>query len=264
MDSSFGLEERKQIQNTLSIFDELDSLIAERKFGTAVDLLEKELETHEKKQENLHLAPSNSFLPKQIQDRITKLSELLCREIQNPSIKHSECHRIIGYLVRLRESTLARDTLLNTRWETISKLIREMKVEGELVAFIALLSKTVFSFLSATCKEYQQVFKQPQLMSGSYFNDLITVLSMAAAFVVWATEVLDLFASIFTRHVFTAQDGQSAAECIEIANQHCLVVSLRISLQLLIMCMQLENEGLMLSFYFQRAMKLSKIARKQG
>jgi len=60
------------------------------------------------------------------------------------------------------------------------------------------------------------------------------------AFVVWSTEVLDLFAAIFKRHVLTSQDQQSAAECFEIANQHCLV---------------LENDGLMLSFYLQRALK---------
>lgn len=48
----------------------------------------------------------------------------------------------------------------------------------------------------------------------------------STAFVVWATEVMDMFSSIFTRHVFTSQDQQSAAECLEIANQHCLVVSI--------------------------------------
>lgn len=47
---------------------------------------------------------------------------------------------------------------------------------------------------------------------------------MYEAFVVWATEVMDMFSSIFTRHVFTSKDQQSAAECLEIAHQHCLIV----------------------------------------
>lgn len=111
---------------------------------------------------------NNSHFSKQIKERVQILSDLLCREIQNPSIKRSECHRIIRYLICLGESTLARDTLLNTRRERISKLIREMKVEGELVVYIAQLSKTVFSFISATCKEYQQTFTQSQMMSGMF------------------------------------------------------------------------------------------------
>jgi len=158
-DSARGYEEQKQVKNKLNVYDELDCLIAERKFSVVVDMLENELQLNEKKK-------SNTYYLKQIHERVDIVSELLCREIQNPSLKKSECHRIVGYLIRLRQSTLARDTLLDTRWERISKIIKDMKVEGELVAFIAQLSKTVFSFLSETCKEYQQTFSDPKMMSG--------------------------------------------------------------------------------------------------
>jgi hypothetical protein len=41
-----------------------------------------------------------------------------------------------------------------------------MKLEGEIVSYISHLSREVFTNISRTCKEYQQAFSDPAMMSG--------------------------------------------------------------------------------------------------
>jgi hypothetical protein len=95
--------------------DDIDGLITERRFDEAVEVLAKEL--------NSKKFLSNSY-QKRIQERVQILTDLLCREIQNPAIKVARCNRVINYLIQLNEPILARDTFLQTKFNTIAKSIR--------------------------------------------------------------------------------------------------------------------------------------------
>jgi hypothetical protein len=104
-----------QVHEKLSLFDSLDSLIAERRFRQAVDIVESEGKVLEGAERNVR---------KQMERRVLLLAEQLCHEIENPSCKQNECRRVILYLIRIGKLSLARDTFLRVRSQSIQNAIK--------------------------------------------------------------------------------------------------------------------------------------------
>jgi hypothetical protein len=90
-------------------------------------------------------------------------------------------------------------------------MLRAVRVGTEMISFANQLSQMIFDAISSTHKEFQQVFRDPQ---------------MSSSFVMWAMELLDYFGTIFCRHVYAPDiESDIRAQCLQIALQHCLVVS---------------------------------------
>jgi len=95
--------------------DELDILTSERLFGKAVSEIENALSLKEKPE----LAPAFDSITEELEARVTKLSELLMKDLQNPALKKSESRTVISYLTRLGFAKKAREIFLETRSQKI-------------------------------------------------------------------------------------------------------------------------------------------------
>eukprot|EP01122_Echinamoeba_exundans_P014955 TRINITY_DN690_c0_g2_i1.p1 TRINITY_DN690_c0_g2~~TRINITY_DN690_c0_g2_i1.p1 ORF type:complete len:932 (+),score=179.78 TRINITY_DN690_c0_g2_i1:156-2798(+) len=211
----------KDIHWLLELPDELDILVSEREFEAAVTKIEKARTFRTSQQ----LALAFSSIADDLDERISKLAETLCKDLQNPALKKSESRTIITYLSRLGYAKRAREIFLDTRSRKVASEIKKLRYENDVSLYINELARIVFTAIDSTCDDFLHCFKDRDMLSG---------------FVVWTIREMSQILTLFRQHVFYSSEIDNFAvvgKCFEIARAHCKT---------------LESRGLSLVFYLRQ------------
>ena len=200
--------------------EDLDVFIAQRDFENSVALATK---AQAKLAESTHAMSSNFFeLKSTIEGKIGILTNTLCTELKRQGIRLNAIRSTVKYLLQLGETDRAHQMYLKNRSESIKNNSRKLKMEGSTELYVLKLSHTFFSTLRSTCVE---------------FNDLFEDMTKSA-FIVWATNELEYFATSFGQQVLQPiTKFPTVAKCVQ---------------EVMRQCQQLSSYGLDLEFVLWR------------
>ncbi|GAA6058631.1 hypothetical protein JCM10212_004042 [Sporobolomyces blumeae] len=183
--------------------DELAVAIATRSFEDAVVLVEKGksiLPQIAGEPEASHL-----FRAK-LDARSSELVSSLLHDLSEASIRKSGVVKTTAWLLRLAQGELARETFLTARGALLRRRARQIKFEGDISMYISELAMVCFTLIKNTCEWYMAAFKDNRMASG---------------FVRWASAQVEIYAEIFRRQVYGAdQDGKVIEESLEVTKAH--------------------------------------------
>mmetsp|Transcript_30257 Transcript_30257/g.48891 ORF Transcript_30257/g.48891 Transcript_30257/m.48891 type:complete len:869 (-) Transcript_30257:584-3190(-) len=205
----------------LDLSDELDVLIAERRFDEALAMIDKA----EPKLDALDDAIVGRKIRREIDDRSARISSLLCEDLLSATISKAQAARIVNNLIKLGQADRARSMFLRSRSNFVSMEIRKLKLQGDVSVYAGELSAVLFTAIKNTLVEYRTLFGGGPLMS---------------TFVVWVIGELTRFAAVLKRHVFPSGNLVVMGECVQTAVAHCK---------------RLEPRGLSLSFYVVKSLE---------
>ncbi|KAB7497196.1 Exocyst complex component 8, partial [Armadillidium nasatum] len=193
--------------------EELDQAIAQRNFEDAVDLIDKGRDFFS----NSPQTPELAEMRRSLESRVKTLVEVLQGELRVTPDKSLQggpraVRRATTLLVHLNRSSQACDLFLKHRTALLKASLKRLRLEGKTVLYVRQLCSIFFHSLLTTGREFVKAFPKSK--------------SCTSAFVVWAQEEINLFAQIFSRHVFTTQTSiTTVAECINCADKHCQQLS---------------------------------------
>ncbi|GAA5974202.1 hypothetical protein JCM11641_003323 [Rhodosporidiobolus odoratus] len=183
--------------------DELAVNIATREFEDAVVLVEKGKQVLPQIAGDTHA--SHLFRAK-LDQRISELVSALLNDLSDHAIRKSGVVRTTSWLLRLGQGERARETFLTARGKLVRKRARQIKFEGDISMYISELAMVCFTLIKNTCEWYMAAFKDNRMASG---------------FVRWASEQVEIYADMFRRQVYGAdQDGKVIEESLEVTKTH--------------------------------------------
>ncbi|KAJ5077700.1 exocyst complex component 8 [Anaeramoeba ignava] len=197
--------------------------IKQRNFQNCVDLIEKVLDVLNKnsnlqriqlvKTHKDHVQPDELSKPKffveifkrKIEKKREKLCKVLYATLNSPAINKQESRECLSLLVRLGKSEEAQNFFLESRRELITKKIKEIQFEGDLLIYVSELSKRVFVALRQTCEDFRSSF-----VFKPTFSSLI----------IWLTQEIERLISILYRQLHHTNNFQIIIECVGIVNRY--------------------------------------------
>ncbi|KAL6066921.1 hypothetical protein QOT17_009282 [Balamuthia mandrillaris] len=224
----FGAEELAVLHGLLDACDDLEALIAERRFVEAVQLITT---TRNKvAQENaIWFASNNSNnqtlrqIFRRLQNNATSLAALLINELRNPALKKDETGLVIKLLLQLGLTQQTQEAYLQSKRMYIHNEARKLKFEGDIFKYTEELARLVFTSIETTCKDFQVFFPDSttksgkvlsknlfvQLFSYFFFNTRLLFLfnfptqqPKQTAIIIWCTEEMKAFTALLRVHVF--------------------------------------------------------------
>ncbi|KAI5481542.1 hypothetical protein MNV49_002768, partial [Pseudohyphozyma bogoriensis] len=183
--------------------DELAVAIATRTFEEAVVLVEKGKIIAPQLADDPH---ASVLFRTKLDQRSTELVASLVQDLGDHSIRKSGVVRTTAWLLRLGQGEKARETFLNGRGTLVRRRARQIKFEGDISMYISELAMVCFTLIKNTCEWYMAAFKDNRMASG---------------FVRWASEQVEIYAEMFRRQVYGAdQDGKVIEESLEVTKSH--------------------------------------------
>ncbi|GAA5891419.1 hypothetical protein JCM6882_004688 [Rhodosporidiobolus microsporus] len=183
--------------------DELAVDIATRQFEEGVVLVEKGKQVVPQIAGDAHA--SHLFRAK-LDQRSAELVSALLNDLSDHAIRKSGVVRTTSWLLRLGQGERARETFLTARGKLVRKRARQIKFEGDISMYISELAMVCFTLIKNTCEWYMAAFKDNRMASG---------------FVRWASEQVEIYADMFRRQVYGAdQDGKVIEESLEVTKTH--------------------------------------------
>ncbi|GAA5821380.1 hypothetical protein JCM11251_004596 [Rhodosporidiobolus azoricus] len=183
--------------------DELAVNIATRQFEEAVVLVEKGKQVLPQIAGDAHAL--HLFRAK-LDQRSAELISALLNDLSDHAIRKSGVVRTTAWLLRLGQGERARETFLTARGKLVRKRARQIKFEGDISMYISELAMVCFTLIKNTCEWYMAAFKDNRMASG---------------FVRWASEQVEIYADMFRRQVYGAdQDGKVIEESLEVTKTH--------------------------------------------
>ncbi|XP_013390657.1 exocyst complex component 8 isoform X1 [Lingula anatina] len=189
--------------------EDLDVCIAQRDFEGAVELIDRV-------NEHLQKIPNSASVKEyrvRIDHRVKQLTEVLMHELQvspERSLRGGPraARRAVTHLVKLGKSAQACDLFLKNRSAIIKFNLKQLKFEGATTIYIRTLCNVFFNTLKETGKEFMKAFPEHY--------------ACFSAFVVWVSEELQSFVSLFGRQVFASQMSLTTiADCVKLVREHC-------------------------------------------
>ncbi|GAA5961012.1 hypothetical protein JCM3765_006502 [Sporobolomyces pararoseus] len=179
--------------------DELSVAIATRSFEDAVVLVEKGKSILPQIAGNPH---ASYLFRAKLDVRSSELVSSLLNDLSDPSLRKTGVVGTTGWLLRLGQGEHARETFLTARGALLRKRARQIKFEGDISMYISELAMVCFTLIKNTCEWYMAAFKDNRMASG---------------FVRWASAQVEIYAEIFRRQVYGAdQDGKVIEESLEV------------------------------------------------
>ncbi|GAA5869196.1 hypothetical protein JCM16303_000387 [Sporobolomyces ruberrimus] len=179
--------------------DELSVAIATRSFEDAVVLVEKGKTILPQIAGNPH---ASYLFRAKLDARTSELVSSLLSDLSDASLRKTGVVVTTGWLLRLGQGEHARETFLTARGALLRKRARQIKFEGDISMYISELAMVCFTLIKNTCEWYMAAFKDNRMASG---------------FVRWASAQVEIYAEIFRRQVYGAdQDGRVIEESLEV------------------------------------------------
>ncbi|KAL8286469.1 hypothetical protein RQP46_004486 [Phenoliferia psychrophenolica] len=183
--------------------DELSVSIAMRMFEEACVLVEKGKTIIPLLAEDPH---ASVMFRSKLDQRTSELVSALLQDLSDHSIRKSGVIRTTAWLLRLGQGEKARETFLAGRGTLVRKRARQIKFEGDISMYISELAMVCFTLIKNSCEWYMAAFKDNRMASG---------------FVRWASEQVEIYAEMFRRQVYGAdQDGKVIEESLEVTKAH--------------------------------------------
>lgn len=202
------------------VADQLAVHIALREFEEAVTLIEKAKSILPEVDADQF---ASQLLRSKIDTRSEELSSVLLTGLADTSIRKTGVVKNSGWLLRLGQGDRARETFLTGRGELMKSRTGEISftsqgngtdplVAQNMVTEVAQLAFVCFTLIRNTCEWYMAAYKDHQA---------------ASAFVRWASEQVEAFASTFKRQVYAAQgtSPQVLQACLDTATTQAAMVS---------------------------------------
>ncbi|ESK96148.1 nuclear mrna splicing protein [Moniliophthora roreri MCA 2997] len=158
--------------------DELNVAIALKEWESAVKLVE------EGKAKLAVTPPLAAKLPL----LTAQLTEALLETLSHPSNRKTIVVQLISLLLRLGAGAAARATFLNMRSQVMHNLVRKIKFEGHVGAYVADLAMVYFTGIKHTADWFLASFKENEV---------------ASVFIDWAKRQVEDYAEIFRNQVYT-------------------------------------------------------------
>ncbi|PBL00232.1 hypothetical protein ARMGADRAFT_916969 [Armillaria gallica] len=172
--------------------DDLTVAIALREWEKATKLVEEG---------KAKLATVPSLAPK-LPGLTSQLTAALLSSLSLVSNKKSTVISLISLLLRLNAGPAARATFLKMRSQVIKNLVRKIKFEGHIGAYIADLAIVTFTAIKHTADWFLASFKENEV---------------ASAFIDWAKSQIENYADVFRRQVFSSDvDPKVVEEALKI------------------------------------------------
>jgi hypothetical protein len=211
--------------------EEMDVCIAQRNFQGAVVFATRARAEFEGSKALTGMVS----LRRLIDEKVDKLTAVLCSELSRPAIRTNAIRATVKFLLDLGKADLGHEVrslgallllhgahtpltkrphtlqvyLLN-RTQRIKQKFRKVKMEGSTELYALKLSRTFFSTLRSTCFEFAE-----------FFDD-----SASSAFVSWASKELRRFATNFTHQVLQSLNKlHTVAQCVQKVMQQCSQLS---------------------------------------
>ncbi|GAA5938435.1 uncharacterized protein JCM15063_000734 [Sporobolomyces koalae] len=183
--------------------DELSVAISTRSFEDAVVLVEKGKSILPQLASNSH---TSYQLRAKLDARTSELVASLLHDLADPALRKTGVVGTTAWLLRLGQGEHARETFLTARGTLLRKRARQIKFEGDISMYISELAMVCFTLIKNTCEWYMAAFKDNRMASG---------------FVRWASAQVEIYAEIFRRQVYGAdQDGKVVQESLEVTKAH--------------------------------------------
>jgi hypothetical protein len=149
----------------------------------------------------------------------------LSADLAFSEIRKTETIRLIHLLVRLEQPQSARDAFLGARKESMLRLVRFIKAEGDISLYISELAVVCFTVVRNTADWYMTSFKENGMASGEY-RERRGGTTKISGFIIWARQQIEDFAQMFRRQVYAPNvANQVAEECIRVTASHNRKVS---------------------------------------
>ncbi|KAF9408638.1 exocyst complex component exo84 [Podila epigama] len=187
--------------------DELDVLIAQREFDSAVGGIEKA--TVMLSQMSLPVAKSEETR-KRLDERVARLSRSILLDLSQSHITKSAVQRNVGWLERLGCLEQARDVFLNNRGAVVRQRMSQVKPKKDPSVYVEELAMIVFTSIKNTTEWYELSFKDPK---------------MSSALVKWAKQEIEHYADLYKDIVFSQSNFQVIADCSKITQEQCNMAS---------------------------------------
>ncbi|GAA6028052.1 hypothetical protein JCM8097_001849 [Rhodosporidiobolus ruineniae] len=183
--------------------DELAVNIATREFEEGTVLVEKGKQILPQIAGDAH---ASHLFRARLDQRTSELVSALLNDLSDHAIRKSGVVRTTAWLLRLGQGERARETFLTARGKLVRKRARQIKFEGDISMYISELAMVCFTLIKNTCEWYMAGFKDNRMASG---------------FVRWASEQVEIYAEMFRRQVYGAdQDGKVIEESLEVTKTH--------------------------------------------
>ncbi|KAJ3080588.1 exocyst complex component exo84, partial [Quaeritorhiza haematococci] len=151
--------------------------------------------------------PRITSLRHQIDDRVTRLSNLISLDLANPVSTKKSVQANIDRLLKLGLGEQARDIFLTARTLTIRHRIRQLKFDGDISNYISDLAQVVFRLIRNTSDWYGGSFRETYMASG---------------FMKWVRGEIENYGNVFRRQVFDSkQNFEVIAKCLEHTMNQC-------------------------------------------
>lgn len=136
----------------------------------------------------------------QLESRISTLANCITADIANPICTKRQTQANMDRLVKLGLGEQARDVFLQARSKIIRHRTRILKMDGDVVQYIADLADVIFQIIRNTCDWYNGSFDDKRMSSG---------------FMKWIVKEIEFFGNIVRRHVFQdLKDFSTIATCL--------------------------------------------------
>ncbi|KAI0027216.1 hypothetical protein K488DRAFT_62297 [Vararia minispora EC-137] len=167
--------------------DELAVAIALREWEKAAGLVEEgEAKVANMPQLSIKLTPLTA-----------SLTASLLQALSSPNNMKAMVVRLIHLLIRLRAGPAARTTFLSARAETIKRLVRMIRFEGQIGMYVNDLAVVIFTAIKHTADWYLTSFKENE---------------DASAYIEWARQQMESFAAIFRKQVYSSDVEQKTID----------------------------------------------------
>ncbi|GAA95398.1 uncharacterized protein L969DRAFT_21958 [Mixia osmundae IAM 14324] len=179
------------------IGDDLSVKIALREFDEAVSLIENCKGALAKAMASKQDAPFMASLVKRLDARTADLVTTLESDLSSQEVSKTKVVKSCGWLLRLQEGERAQEAFLAGRAKLVKRRIRQIAFEGDIRIYIVELAIVVFTLIKNTCEWYMAAFPDHRVASG---------------FVRWATQQIEVYAEVFRRQVYGADQEASVIE----------------------------------------------------
>lgn len=200
--------------------DLLDVLLAERRIDEALARLDEGERIAAEAKENRTLDSSVLLsLYRAITERRQRLADQLVEAACQSSTRGTELRAAILALKKLGDGPRAHSLLLNAHYQRYHYNMQSLRPSSTSYggAYTAALSQLVFSAIGQAASDSLAIFGQ----EAAYRSELV----------IWATKQTEVFALLVKRHALASSAAagglRAAAECVQIALGHCLVLEAR-------------------------------------
>ncbi|XP_049848237.1 uncharacterized protein LOC126313328 [Schistocerca gregaria] len=217
----------KDVHWLLELPDELDILISERLFKTAVEQVEKA----NKLSKSLLPALRYKGIREPLEQRVTMLSQSLLKELRNLSLKKTETRMIITYLTRLGYAEAAQEIYFSTINKKIRTEISKLAPITDGHSHIEELAYVLFASIDSTCDDFLHCF-----------NDDTSVVS---GLLVWVIRVIQKYSQFKHSTDVSLEDLASLDQSFDV---------------FLTQCRMLKHRGLSIAFYVRQIFQKPLVA----